>query len=56
MPEKTWDELLVDDRKKLGTESADPQNHSEWRRCTPPPGLVKPIVPAVFSDLYKTYR
>ena len=26
---KTWDE--VDDRKKLGMDSADPQNRSEWR-------------------------
>ena len=31
-PKKTWDEMLVDDRKKLGIESADPQNHYEWRR------------------------
>ena len=23
--------VLVDDKKKLGMESADPQNHSEWR-------------------------
>ena len=30
-PKKTWDEVLVDDRKKLGMDSADPQNHSEWR-------------------------
>ena len=30
-PKKTWDEVLVDDRKKLGMESADPQNCSEWR-------------------------
>ena len=30
-PKKTWDEVLVDDRKKLGMESADPQNRSEWR-------------------------
>ena len=28
---KTWDEVLVDDTKKLGMESADPQNRSEWR-------------------------
>ena len=27
----TWDEVLVDDRKKLGKDSADPQNRSEWR-------------------------
>ena len=26
-----WDEVLVDDRKKLGMQSADPQNGSEWR-------------------------
>ena len=31
MPKKAWDEVLVDDRKKLGMESADPQNCSEWR-------------------------
>ena len=30
-PKKTWDEALVDDRKKLGMDSADPQNRSEWR-------------------------
>ena len=23
---ETWDEVLVDDRKKLGMDSADPQN------------------------------
>ena len=28
---KTWDEVLMDDRKKLGMDSADPQNRSEWR-------------------------
>ena len=28
-PKKTWDEVLVDDRKKLGMESADTQNRSE---------------------------
>ena len=32
-PKKTWDEVLMDDRKKLGMDSADPQNSSEWRRC-----------------------
>ena len=31
-PKKTWDEVLVDDRKKLGMDSADPQNRSGWRR------------------------
>ena len=30
-PKKTWDEVLVDDKQKLGIESADPQNSSEWR-------------------------
>ena len=28
---KVWDEVLTDDRKKLGMDSADPQNLSEWR-------------------------
>ena len=28
---KTWDEVLVDDRKKLGIGFADPMNRSEWR-------------------------
>ena len=28
---KMWDEVLVDDKKKLRMESADPQNRSEWR-------------------------
>ena len=32
-PKKTWDVVLVDDRKKLGMDSANPQNHSEWRGC-----------------------
>ena len=32
-PKKTWDEVLVDDNKKLGMDSADPQNRSEMRRC-----------------------
>ena len=30
-PKKTWDEVLVDDRKKLGMDFADPLNRSEWR-------------------------
>ena len=25
-PKKTWDEVLVDNKKKLGMDSADPQN------------------------------
>ena len=30
-PRKSWDEMLENDRKKLGTDSADSQNRSEWR-------------------------
>ena len=30
-PRKSWDEVLLDDRKKLGMDTADPQNRSEWR-------------------------
>ena len=30
-PRKSWDEVLENDRKKLGMDSADPQNHSERR-------------------------
>ena len=30
-PRKTWDEVLVNKRKNLGMDSADPQNRSEWR-------------------------
>ena len=30
-PRKSWDEVLENDRKKLGMDSADPQNRSEWR-------------------------
>ena len=29
-PRKSWDEVLENDRKKLGMDSADPQNCSEW--------------------------
>ena len=32
-PRKSWDEVLENDRKKLGMDSANPQNHSEWRGC-----------------------
>ena len=28
-PKKAWDEVLVDDRRKLGKDFADPQNRSE---------------------------
>ena len=30
-PRKSWDEVLENDRKKLGMDSADHQNRSEWR-------------------------
>ena len=30
-PRKRWDEVLVNDRKKISIDSADPQNRSEWR-------------------------
>ena len=30
-PRKSWDEMLENDRKKIGMDSADPQNCSEWR-------------------------
>ena len=30
-PKKTWNEVLVDDRKKLGMDFAYPMNRSEWR-------------------------
>ena len=30
-PRKSWDEVQENDRKKLGMDSADPQNRSEWR-------------------------
>ena len=30
-PRKSLDEMLENNRKKLGMDSADPQNHSEWR-------------------------
>ena len=30
-PRKTWDELLLNDRKKLDMDSAHPQNRSEWK-------------------------
>ena len=29
-PRKSWDVVLENDRKKLGMDSADPQNRSEW--------------------------
>ena len=37
-PKKTWDEVLVDDRKKLGMDFADPMSRSE-RRGGPPRGF-----------------
>ena len=30
-PRKSWDEVLLDDKKKLGMDTADLQNPSEWR-------------------------
>ncbi|MEW8547293.1 MAG: hypothetical protein AB2693_27615, partial [Candidatus Thiodiazotropha sp.] len=30
-PKKTWEELLVNNRKKLGMVSTDPQNRLEWK-------------------------
>ena len=30
-PRKSWDEVIMNDRKKLDMDSADPQNRSEWR-------------------------
>ena len=30
-PKKKWDVVVVDVRKKLGIESADPQNHPQQR-------------------------
>ena len=30
-PKKSWDEVLSDDRKKCGMDTANPQNRTEWR-------------------------
>ena len=30
-PRKSWDEVIKNDREKLGMDSADPKNRSEWR-------------------------
>ena len=32
-PRKSWDEVIKNDRERLGMDSADPENHSEWRGC-----------------------
>ena len=32
-PKKSWDEALENYRKKLGMDSAVPQNRSEWKGC-----------------------
>ena len=45
-PKKTWDEVLMDDRKKLGMDSADLQNRSAWRGRLRE-GLVKQAQPSV---------
>ena len=33
-PRKSWDEVLLDDRKKLGMDTADPQNRSRVERSS----------------------
>ena len=45
-PRKSWDEVLLDDRKKLGMDTTDPQNRSEWRSskmetCQTSPTLIR---------------
>ena len=30
---KSWDEVLLEDKKKLGMDTADPWNRSEWGDC-----------------------
>ena len=45
-PKKMWDEVLMDDRKKLGMDYADPHNRSEWRGCLRE-RLVKQAQPSV---------
>ena len=45
-PRKSWDEVLLDDRKKLGMDSADPQNRSKWRGRLRR-RLVKQVQPSV---------
>ena len=51
-PKKTWDEVLMDDRKKLGMDSADPQNCSEWRGRLRE-RLVKQAQPSVEENRFK---
>ena len=51
-PKKSWDDVLVYDRKKLGMDSANSQNCSEWRgrlqgrlvRQASSPSLVEEII------------
>ena len=45
-PRKSWDEVLLEDRKKLGMDTADPQNRSEWRGRLRR-RLVKQVQPSV---------
>ena len=45
-PRKSWDEVLLDDRKKLAMDTADPQNRSEWRGRLRK-RLVKQVQPSV---------
>ena len=46
-PKKTWDEVLMDDRKKLGMDFADPMNRSEWGGGRLRGRLVKQAQPSV---------
>ena len=49
-PRKTWDEVLVNDRKRLGMDSADPQNRFEGRGRLRG-RLVKQAHPAVEENM-----
>ena len=53
-PKKTWDEVLVNDRKELGMDSADPKNHSEWKGCLRG-RLVKQARPSVKENRALTW-
>ena len=41
-PRKSWDEVIKNDREKLDMDSADPENHSEWRGRLPGRLVKKP--------------
>ena len=49
-PRKSWHEVLLDDRKKLGMDNADPQNRSDWRGRLR--RLVKQVQPSVEDNRY----